>query len=269
MVLIYLSLISIGSFIFMIRMRYIEIGLGEAKAFADNVGNAKNLIEYIVLGFELTIDVLKDTLKYILIALVISLISIFIYIWGLQKPERWKSYSLLIVGIACAWITLAPSGEIAKTFEGAGMILQITLAVIGHVYIVTSIWQFIYSTQHTYFLEDIQARDNRLLDKKLNDMVDQKAHEDPQFRRFFNQLSGSGKDLFQQKFRLYSYLWRGLLSASGEEISNAQLEQCLDAIWHSWPKNSLPDEDLDRRIEMALPEFQAKLKAALDANAKL
>lgn len=155
MAVIYLSIVSLGSFIFLVRIHYLE--LLDIKEFKSNIGDAKDLVEIFVKGFEVLKDFLEDTIKYFLLALVISVISLYVYVWGLRQPMRWKSYTLLLLGIALAWVGLLPLSESPTAFAGPEAIIQWVLIGFGHLYLVTSIWQFSRSIGDPQFFHDDKA----------------------------------------------------------------------------------------------------------------
>jgi hypothetical protein len=59
-------------------------------------------------------DGVTENGKFILVALVLSLLSAAVFIWALVRPARWKAYCLLVVGIGFAWISGRPPEKLAS-----------------------------------------------------------------------------------------------------------------------------------------------------------
>ena len=250
--LLYLALLSIGSFIFLVNIRYLEFV--EVRRFQEGVSRTKDMAEVIILVFEVSVDVIKDTIKYILIACGIALISLLIYAWELHEPRRWKAYSLLIVGLAFAWISAVPSEEVAKVFEGSGVIVKWTIAVIGHAYILTSIWQFAHTIKNKdYFREDIAARNAEVLNQRI-DVVLRRKQSEAEYRESAMRPSGEKEEKFETLVRLMAIIWSSVLEP--EIPSEAQIEQYFDVVWDHW--NRLGESSIGEidRIKLSLPGYR-------------
>src|SRR5207247_1479719 len=103
---------------------------------------------------------IQDTAKYILVAVLISLMSAVVYVWALAKPTRWKAYSMMILGNGLVWLggSLTPESLNGSDANLAAFlandkdsIVLTTIFVIGHIYVATSFFQFLIAMDNKEF----------------------------------------------------------------------------------------------------------------------
>lgn len=162
--IVYLYVLSIGGAFFSLSIYRAFVGRISASqisysisSYHDSLSNTRDLWAIIVRVFLFLADFFSDSAKYIVVAVIISLISIFVYFWMLVRPERWKSYAMLIIGIAYIWVGGAPPEFLSKALEGdTSSIVTTTLLVIGHLYVLTTVVQFIWGVKDLRYFNDVR-----------------------------------------------------------------------------------------------------------------
>jgi hypothetical protein len=161
---IYLGFLSTATAGFLIRKEIIH--WRELHGAYESFDNAKTLVETLTVAIVFIFDLLKDTTKYLLIALALSLVSLPLFVWALAKPCRWKAYALLLIGLGANWCGISPPEALAKHLADDKYSLVLgTLITIGLVYMVTSIIQLTVAEPGWYFDDDIKERQEEALQR--------------------------------------------------------------------------------------------------------
>ncbi len=200
--IIYLLTLSISGCFFLIWMEIIYYrDIYSIYQFYDNVSNTKNIGFSIIYIITFIKDLIQDSVKYILIAIIISVPSIIGYIWAILKPALWKSYVMLIIGIAYCWIAGNPIEEIKKfLIHDTHNIVLITIFIFGHLYIITSVIQIIYWKFYddNYFYDVVKekremkwAKINHLVSNEIEYMKSRSSN----FKIFYEELEKKGETI--------------------------------------------------------------------------
>jgi hypothetical protein len=189
--LIYLVALTVINAGFLLCIRAMQVR--ELKQFYDQIGHVHDGGTNILGLGAVLLDAFSDTSKYVVIAVIISIVSAVVYVWALVRPAQWKSYGLLIVGVGLTWVGMA--ADLPGILVG-------TVMVIGHLYIVTSVIQFVVATNNPDYFADI-VQEKKAVQKRIEDVTSQvsfglafKASNDAEFERFLRALDDSEKRLF-------------------------------------------------------------------------
>jgi len=243
----YLWALTAFNALFLVCMRALH--WTEVKAFHDHVKYTRNAGE-LGLGFlSWLADFIQDTVKYIIVAIVILAISMIVYVWALRRPALWKAYSILIGGIALSWVggnltpglLTGPDSEaphaIASFLAGdKHLIVANTILVVGHLYIFTSIMQFLAAVGNEDFWSDVREKKARneaeVALRASQTAADEvfaafqgKAERDAEFRRFFDGLSNNEKGAFMCS------CWQ----VAGGRTGSAFDKEVITPAWKKWP----------------------------------
>ncbi|MEZ4672528.1 MAG: hypothetical protein R3E39_31895 [Anaerolineae bacterium] len=166
---IYIIALSIGAFVFLLRMHIVY--LSQVFKLFDDIDTAQTILEVGLDTIRTIVDFIKGITKHIIIAIIISTISLVIYVWMLLRPELWKTRAMMIVGIgaiwlSCSWLT---TPNVLEGYEP--YIIPLTIAVIGHIYFITTVIQLIIGGNNkTYFAdvrEELKSQQKEQLDTLL------------------------------------------------------------------------------------------------------
>ena len=141
----YLAVLSLSSLLFLLQRRVIELRhLWEV--YDDDFDPAKSGVEIAVRVVVFIWDFLRDTAKYILIALTIAAVSLAVYVSVFRRPARWKCRSLFILGVAMNWVGIMPPDELAEALKDDRYhVVLSTIVGIGVLYVSTAAWQLVHT----------------------------------------------------------------------------------------------------------------------------
>jgi len=211
---VYLGIVSVAGAMVLLRGKMLH--LHALYEIYENFDDRRDHVTWVLTAIIHIVGVLRDTAKYILIALIVAAVSAPIYVWALARPRRWKTYSLLILGVAMNWVAAAPEETINDALSGdKHSIVAGTLVVIGLVYVITAAVQFGRGAGDlSFFLDDVEAgqeRDRRR--RALRESAAEMSSLQGQDREPFSNAGQLGQTIFRSLCALAVYDGRHVISA--------------------------------------------------------